>query len=96
MSVVRRSSDVAWDAIGKLMIDHLKSRHPWISPRTLWVFLRRRIADQLSRPAEADAGYKTTSNERVENVRLDTLPHRGTRTWDGKHQLVEAFSTNQA
>jgi hypothetical protein len=28
------------------------------------------------RPGRADAGYKTTSSERAESVRLDILPHR--------------------
>ena len=54
LSRERQGLDVDRDAMETLTGDHLKSRHPWISPPISWVFLRRRIADQLFRPTGAD------------------------------------------
>jgi len=76
LSRERQGFAVNRDAIVTLMRDHLKSRRPWISPQISWVSLCTRSADQLFRPAGADAGCKTMCTKRGENVCLYILPHR--------------------
>jgi len=76
LSRERQGFDVDRDAIGTLTGDHLKSRHPWISPRISWVLIRRRIADQLFRPAGADAGCETMCIKQGGKACLDILPNR--------------------